>query len=213
MRALAALLVVATHAAYTTGKYTHGYAGLVYSRRRSAPIFFVPSGYLLFGPWCGPLRQGRLKAVGALLPPASRRIMPLYVVTVLVAYVIYHFREAAPQSRPQLAMIAPQPVADPDLHRRLHVLPTAPGPHPDVEPGRCGLTCTSRVLVVLTLVVPVPTARAAPVAAGAGSPALALISLAWMAFVHTAHGLPDGARLCCPAYLAWFIGGMMPCSP
>ena len=32
IRAVAALLVVLTHAAYTTGKYTHGYLGLVYSR-------------------------------------------------------------------------------------------------------------------------------------------------------------------------------------
>jgi peptidoglycan/LPS O-acetylase OafA/YrhL len=43
----------------------------------------------------------------------------------------------------------------------------------------------------------------------AGLFALALISPAWMAFVHTAHGLPDGARLWLPGYLAWFIGGMM----
>ena len=31
IRAVAALLVMFTHAAYTTGKYTHGYVGLVYS--------------------------------------------------------------------------------------------------------------------------------------------------------------------------------------
>ena len=52
IRAVAALLVVATHAAYTTGKYTHGYAGLVYSRLEiGVPIFFVLSGFLLFRPW------------------------------------------------------------------------------------------------------------------------------------------------------------------
>jgi len=32
IRAVAALLVVGTHAAYTTGKYTHGYWGLVGTR-------------------------------------------------------------------------------------------------------------------------------------------------------------------------------------
>ena len=49
IRAVAALLVMATHAAYTTGKYTHGYVGLVYSRMEiGVPIFFVLSGYLLF---------------------------------------------------------------------------------------------------------------------------------------------------------------------
>src|ERR1700741_5511504 len=54
IRAVAALLVMATHAAYTTGKYTHGYVGLVYSRMEiGVPIFFVLSGFLLFGPWVG----------------------------------------------------------------------------------------------------------------------------------------------------------------
>ena len=32
IRAVAALLVVLTHAAYTTGKYPQGYVGLLYSR-------------------------------------------------------------------------------------------------------------------------------------------------------------------------------------
>src|SRR5512132_714310 len=52
IRAVAALLVMATHAAYTTGKYTHGYVGLVYARMEiGVPIFFVLSGFLLFQPW------------------------------------------------------------------------------------------------------------------------------------------------------------------
>lgn len=49
---MAALLVVLTHAAYTTGKYGQGYLGLVYSRAEiGVPIFFVLSGFLLFRPW------------------------------------------------------------------------------------------------------------------------------------------------------------------
>ena len=87
-----------THAAYTTGKYTHGYLGLVYSRMEiGVPIFFVLSGFLLFRPWV------KAAAVGS--PPPSvrryawhrvRRIMPAYVVTVLLAYLLYHFRTAGP---------------------------------------------------------------------------------------------------------------------
>ena len=51
IRAVAALLVMATHAAYTTGKYTHGYVGLVYSRMEvGVAIFFVLSGFLLARP-------------------------------------------------------------------------------------------------------------------------------------------------------------------
>jgi len=88
IRAVAALLVMATHAAYTTGKYTHGYVGLVYSRMEiGVPIFFVLSGFLLFGPWV------KAAATGGPPPSVRRyawrrvlRIMPAYVVTVLVAY-------------------------------------------------------------------------------------------------------------------------------
>jgi peptidoglycan/LPS O-acetylase OafA/YrhL len=52
VRAVAALLVVGTHAAYTTGKYIEGYFGLFCSRMEmGVPIFFVLSGFLLFRPW------------------------------------------------------------------------------------------------------------------------------------------------------------------
>src|SRR6185312_15316485 len=98
IRAVAALLVVGTHAAYTTGKYTHGYWGLVGSRMEiGVPIFFVLSGYLLFRPWV------KSAAFGSTSPSLSRyawhrvrRIMPAYVITVLFAYVLYHFHEAGP---------------------------------------------------------------------------------------------------------------------
>ena len=52
MRAVAALLVVATHAAFATGKLTHGYVGAIYARLEiGVALFFVLSGFLLFRPW------------------------------------------------------------------------------------------------------------------------------------------------------------------
>jgi peptidoglycan/LPS O-acetylase OafA/YrhL len=60
IRAVAAILVMLTHAAYTTGKYNLGYAGLIYSRMEiGVPIFFVLSGFLLFSPWVRASVQGR----------------------------------------------------------------------------------------------------------------------------------------------------------
>ena len=94
IRAVAALLVVATHAAYTTGKYPRGYVGLVYSRLEiGVPIFFVLSGFLLFRPWVrAAMRGGPRKGEPSVRRYARhrvRRIMPAYVVTVLGAYLLW----------------------------------------------------------------------------------------------------------------------------
>ena len=83
VRALAALLVLGTHAAYTTGKYTHGFVGLVYSRMEiGVPIFFVLSGFLLFGPWVTAATTGASApslariGSGASCPPTSSPCWP-----------------------------------------------------------------------------------------------------------------------------------------
>src|ERR1700754_1918189 len=78
IRAVAALLGVAPHAAYTTGKYTHGYLGLVYSRMEiGVPIFFVLSGFLLFAPWVKAAASNSAPpSVGRYAWHRVRRIMP-----------------------------------------------------------------------------------------------------------------------------------------
>ena len=98
VRAVAALLVVGTHAAYTTGKYAQGYVGLLYSRMEiGVPIFFALSGFLLFRPWVAAVSTGAPDpSVRRYAWHRVRRIMPAYVVTVLAAYLLYHFHEAGP---------------------------------------------------------------------------------------------------------------------
>ncbi len=80
IRAVAALLVMLTHAAYTTGNYTYGYVGLMYSRMEiGVPIFFVLSGFLLFGPWVKALESGGPSpSVRRYAWHRVRRIMPAY---------------------------------------------------------------------------------------------------------------------------------------
>ena len=210
VRAVAALLVVATHAAYTTGKYTHGFVGLVYSRMEiGVPIFFVLSGFLLFGPWV------RAAAAGTPSPSLRRygwhrvrRIMPAYVVTVLAAYALYHYRTAGPNPGHSwngllrnltLTQIYTDNYLFSHLHQGLTQMWSLA-----VE---VSFYAVLPLLAYLLLVV-LCRRRWRPHAVLAGLGGLAMISPAWIVLVHTTDVLPDGATLWLPTYLMWFIGGM-----
>ena len=210
IRAVAALLVVLTHAAYTTGKYPQGYVGLVYSRMEvGVPIFFVLSGFLLFSPW--------VKAAFAGSPAPSvrryawhriRRIMPAYVVTVVAAYLVYHFRTAGPNPGHTWEglfrnLTLTQIYTDDYLYSFLHQ----------------GLTQMWSLAVEVAFYVVLPLLaylllvvlcrrRWRPRLLLSGLVVLALVSPAWLTLVHSLDWLPDGARLWLPGYLAWFVGGM-----
>ncbi|MCB0941142.1 MAG: acyltransferase [Mycobacterium sp.] len=212
VRALAALLVLGTHAAYTTGKYTHGFVGLVYSRMEiGVPIFFVLSGFLLFGPWV------TAAATGGAAPSLARytwhrirRIMPAYVVTVLAAYLIYHFRDGGPN--PGHTWVG--------LLRNLTLTQIYTDNYMFNGYLHQGLTQMWSLAVEVAFYVALPIMayvllvvlcrrRWRPVLLLTGLLALTLVSPAWMVLVHTTHFLPEGARLWLPGYLAWFIGGMV----
>jgi peptidoglycan/LPS O-acetylase OafA/YrhL len=211
IRAVAAILVVGTHAAYTTGKYTHGYWGLVGARMEiGVPIFFVLSGFLLFRPWVkSAVTGGPPPSVSRYAVHRVRRIMPAYVITVLFAYVLYHFREAGPNpGHSWLGLVRnltlTQIYTDGYLGKYLHQGLTqmwslaVEGAFyvtlPFLAYGLLALICRRRWqprLLVGTIV------------------ALTLISPAWLVLVHIDHWFPDGARLWLPTYLAWFLGGML----
>lgn len=211
IRAVAALLVVLTHAAYTTGKYPQGFVGLVYSRMEiGVPIFFVLSGFLLFSPWVTRAFRGEQ-------PPSTRRyawrrvrrIMPAYVVTVLAAYTVYHCRTAGPNpGHTRVGLLRnlthTQIYTDNYLYSYLHQ----------------GLTQMWSLAVEVAFYVVLPVLaylllvvlcrrQWRPRLLMAGLVVLAMVSPAWLALVHAADWLPDGARLWLPGYLAWFVGGMM----
>lgn len=211
IRAVAALLVVLTHAAYTTGQYTHGYVGLLYARAEiGVPIFFALSGFLLFTPW--------VRAAAQTDPPPSmrryawhrvRRIMPAYVITVLTAYLVYHFRTAGPNpGHTWLGLFRnltlTQIYTDDYLFTYLHQGLTQ----------MWSLAVEAAFYVVLPLLAAlllVVLCRRAwhPVRLILGLLALAVVTPAWLVLVHTIHWLPDGAPLWLPTYLMWFIGGML----
>jgi peptidoglycan/LPS O-acetylase OafA/YrhL len=211
VRAVAALLVVLTHAAYTTGMYPRGYAGLVYSRMEiGVPIFFVLSGFLLFRPWV------QAAATGGPAPSVTRyawhrvrRIMPAYVVTVLAAYLVYHFRTAGPNPGHTWEglvrnLTLTQIYTDDYLYSFLHQGLTQ----------MWSLAVEAAFYVVLpvlayVLMVVLCRRRWRPVVLLAGLAGLATVSPLWLWLVHTVDWLPDGARLWLPTYLLWFLGGML----
>ena len=211
IRAVAALLVMLTHVAYTTGKYTHGYVGLVYSRMEiGVPIFFVLSGFLLFGPWVrAAVSGGGPPSVRRYARHRVRRIMPAYALTVLAAYLLYHFRTAGPNPGHTWMglfrnLSLTQIYTDHYLFSYLHQ----------------GLTQMWSLAVEVAFYVVLPLLvylllgvlcrrRWRPRLLLTGLAGLALITPAWLILVHTTDFLPDGARLWLPTYLSWFIGGMM----
>src|SRR5579875_238401 len=211
IRAVAALLVVGTHAAYTTGKYTHGYYGLLCSRMEmGVPIFFVLSGFLLFRPWVKSIADDRpAQSVSRYAWHRVRRIMPAYVVTVLVAYVIYQFRTAGPN--PGHTWIG--------LFRNLTLTQIYAGNYLDsyLHQGLTqmwSLAVEAAFYVVLPLLaylllVVLCKRRWQPVRLLVALGALMLVTPAWIAFVHATTSVPNGARLWLPTYLAWFLAGMM----
>lgn len=207
VRAVAALLVVATHAAYTTGKYTHGYVGLVYSRMEiGVPIFFVLSGFLLFRPWVkAAAAESDWPSVRRYAWHRVRRIMPAYIVTVLVAYLIYHFRNAGPNPGHTWMglfrnLTLTQIYTDQYMYSYLHQALTQ----------MWSLAVEAAFYVVLPalawlLLAVLCRRRWRPWLLLGGLALLAAVTPAWLTLVHSVDWLPDGSRLWLPTYLMWFI--------
>jgi len=210
MRAVAAVMVVGTHAAYGTGELTHGYVGLLYSRLEiGVPIFFVLSGFLLFEPWVKAAATGVAPPLlGRYVRRRVRRIAPAYVATVLLVFLVYQFRTVGPNPGHTWA----------GLLRHLSLTQIYPGDYMLTYLHQ-GLTqmwslaveaafyATLPLLAYLLLTV-VCRRRWRPVVLLAGLAGLAGVSPAWLVVLHTTDWLPNSAGMWLPAYLTCFIGGM-----
>lgn len=210
LRAVAALLVVGTHAAFATGKLSHGYVGLVWARLEiGVSIFFALSGYLLFRPWVVAAADGAAApSTRAYARRRLRRVMPAYVVTVLVAYGVYTFYSTGPnpgQSWSGLIrhLTLTQIYTDNYLLTYLHR----------------GLSQTWSLAVEAAFYVALPLLaylllvvvcgdRWQPARLLAGLAGLAAISPLWLFVLTTTDWLPNSAGMWLPAQLAAFAGGM-----
>ncbi len=210
VRAVAALLVMGTHAAYGTGRTPHGYLGMVYARLEiGVAIFFVLSGALLFAPWV------RAAASSSNHPPLRRyarnrfrRIMPATVVTVLLAYVLYQFRDIDPNPGHTWA----------GLVRNLTLTQIYSDDYPAryLHQGLAQMWSLAvevafyAVLPLLAwlLLVVLCRRRWRPGLLLVGLAGLGALSPLWLVVLHTTDWLPASAGLWLPHYLVWFVGGM-----
>ncbi|MGV0835705.1 acyltransferase family protein [Mycolicibacterium thermoresistibile] len=211
VRAVAALLVMGTHAAYGTGTYNDGYLGLMFARMDiGVAVFFVLSGFLLFRPWVRAAADGRAApSVRRYARSRIRRIMPAYVVTVLAAYGIYAIREIEPNPGHTWAglvrnLTLTQIYSDDYLLAYTHQGLTQMWSLAVEVAFYAALPVLAYLLTVVLL-----RRRWRPALLLAGLSALALISPLWVVLMHRTDWLPLSAGFWLPHYLIWFVGGMM----
>jgi peptidoglycan/LPS O-acetylase OafA/YrhL len=206
IRALAALLVCATHAAFWTGNYTDDFEGWFFARLEvGVAIFFVLSGYLLFTPWVTGLRKGSSTPdVGRYFWHRARRILPAYWLTVLGVYLVFVWKDDTSTLGHGTG----------GLVRNLTLTQTYGFGYLHSGLTHMWSLATEVVFYLLLpvfgwLIVALCRRQWRPGVMIAVVVALMLISPAWAFATHHVDSLDVTARLWAPAFLIWFAGGML----
>ena len=210
MRAVAALLVVGTHAAYGTGMLSHGYVGLLMARLEiGVQIFFVLSGFLLFRPWVKAVASnGSPPLVNRYARHRVRRIMPAYTVTVLIAFLVYQFRTAGPNpGHTWLGLL--QHLAMTQIYADTYMFVLHQGLTQMWSLAVEVAFYAMLPLLAYVLLTVLCRGRWRPGLLMAGLAAIAAVSPVWLLVLHTTDWLPSSAGMWLPAHLLYFAGGMV----
>ncbi|GAA4405095.1 acyltransferase family protein [Tsukamurella soli] len=205
LRAVAAAAVCATHAAFSTGRYTDDFAGHSWARLEvGVPLFFALSGYLLFRPWVAVLTSGsdRQPALRRYAWHRFRRVLPAYWLVVTLVYLIGLVRqESNPSGHGFVGYLRHLPLIQ--IYEFGYM--------------RVGLTQTWSLCVEVAFYVVLPLIgwfltvlvcryRWRPARLLVALAVLAVVSPAWDAIAPHVPNIT--ARMWPPAYLWWFLGGM-----
>ena len=207
---MAVFLVVGTHAAFATGALAHGYAGMMLARLEiGVPIFFVLSGFLLFRPWvhsaatdCAPPR------IGDYARRRVRRVIPAYVITVMLAYGVYSFYAVGPNPAQNWVGLM-RHLTLTQIYTNNYLLTHL---HPALS-QTWSLVVEVAFYAVLPLLAYVLLTmfcrgRWQPVRLLVGLAVLAGIGPLWLIVIQTTDSLPNSAGMWLPAHLGLFAGGM-----
>jgi peptidoglycan/LPS O-acetylase OafA/YrhL len=210
LRGVAALLVLGTHAAFATGKLSQDYLGAAYARLEiGVPIFFVLSGFLLFTPWVRAAASGdAAPSVPVYALRRLRRIMPAYLIVVVLAYIAYSFYSDVPNPGQSwagllrhltLTQIYPDDYLITHLHQGLSQTWSLA-----VE---AAFYAALPLLAYLLLVV-LCRGRWQPARLLAGLAVMAAVTPVWLIVLYATDWLPNSAGMWLPAQLVYFAGGM-----
>ena len=202
-RALAAVMVVVTHVAYTTGFVLSGGLGHVLARFDfGVPLFFLMSGFLLYRPWVRTAFEGRARPdLRRYAVRRAARILPLYWLVVVVTLALL----------PELQPVAPQQWWVHLLGLQIYQ------PRGALE----GLTQTWSLCTEISFYVVLPLLGAAAIGRRARSlddawrrqvvllTAMVAVSVVSNVLLVSTALLPRQAGWWLPAYLDWFAAGML----
>lgn len=206
LRAVAAVLVVSTHAAFATGYLTHGYLGMMYARLEiGVAIFFALSGFLLFRPWVRAAAQGRptpsLRRYGW---HRLRRIVPAYLITVIAVFEIYTVFTPGPNPGQSWEGLFRHLIFT-QIYTADYLITVL---HPGLSQMWSLAVEVSFYLALPALAFLVLRGKWRPRRALAGVALLAAVTPVWLFVVVGTDLLPNSAAMWLPAHLAWFAGGM-----